>query len=236
MRPGGALWFFHPPQCPPGWPDLEKDEILNRSRAPFPIVPSKLPANFFDPDRDDTLHPGSVQDPDPGDTTGLQALREPLARYLENIGGSLRLDVEAVAAAIGRYGNVAQVPEPAAPIVKAGPQAAANSPPPPPPRCGPEAPHFFWWQGKRFVLPIEDNVKEWKLLVFLWGKPVVSVADIAAEVWRNRGAKIGTMRTALHRLNDAMMKVQGALISWSKKRGEDSIIYQGPAPDSSVSD
>jgi hypothetical protein len=112
----------------------------------------------------------------------------------------------------------------------------APAAPPPPPRCGPEAPHFFWWQDKRFDLHIEDNQKEWKLLVFLWGKPVIPVSEIAKNVWNNKIKTYDGMKTAICRLNDAMMKVQGALISWGKKRGENSIIYQGPAPDSSVSD
>jgi hypothetical protein len=110
---------------------------------------------------------------------------------------------------------------------------AANPPEPTP--DGPQPPRSFSWQGKPHELPIEDPTLPWRLLVFLWGKPSVAVAEIAAVVWKNKRTRYATMKPTVTRLNNAM-RVKGLpSIFWTKKRGGNCLVYHGPPLGSSVS-
>ena len=101
------------------------------------------------------------------------------------------------------------------------------------PKIGPGEEYVFYWAGRPCELEIEP--KSWKLLIFLWGKPSVSVADVAAAVWKNKRTGYATMKPTVTRLNNAMQQVKGLNVFWTKKRGENRILYNGPRLDSSVS-
>jgi hypothetical protein len=99
-------------------------------------------------------------------------------------------------------------------------------------KCGPGEEYFFWWGGKRYELEMEP--KAWKLLVFLWGKPSVEVADVAKAVWKNKRTGYETMKPTVTRLNNAIRGNGLPSIFWAKKRGENRITYKGPPLDTSV--
>jgi hypothetical protein len=131
-------------------------------------------------------------------------------------------DVGKIAAAIDREADrVTGLPE--------------DAPKRPSDTVGPVPPCYFLWQGKKHELNIEEPSLPWRLLVFLWGKPSVSVADIGWNVWRKRRLNYEQMKTVLCRLNGAFTKAKGLpFISWTKKRGQNCVIYHGPDLSSSV--
>jgi hypothetical protein len=104
-----------------------------------------------------------------------------------------------------------------------------------PEKVGPEPPNHLWWNNMRRDLDIDEGTAPWRLLRFVWGKNSIQVADVAAAVWKNKLTKYSTMKPTVTRLNQAIGRAH-LPFTWTKKRGENTLVYNGPPLPPSVAE
>ena len=93
-------------------------------------------------------------------------------------------------------------------------------------------PNHFRKDGKLHLLEIEPAA--WKMLCVVWGKPSITVQELAEGLGKSRRTKYNSLKPTVTRLNNAMNRAKLPFY-WTKKRGENILIYNSPPLSSSVS-
>lgn len=105
----------------------------------------------------------------------------------------------------------------------------------PPEVDGPVREYVLRWNGIEHDLEGEIEPKAWNLLCCLWGRTSTLITEIAETVWKSKRIGYKTMKPTVTRLNNALQRAKLGNINWTKKRGENVLIYNGPPINSSVS-